>query len=539
MIHLFNREIRECELPRRFTFPFCYTPHPLCIEAAEILKDKIANIREWSEEIQKGKMFGVLIVKKDDKVGFIAAFSGNILNENHHPLFVPPVCDLLDSEGFFKPQEAYISDINKKIEEIENSDERISLKSETDRMILNYQEEQKKSKLYLKSKKKERDLKRAAGISEEENDKLIKESQFLKAEVKRREKEQLQEIEESKTKLAAIEHCISELKAKRKRLSAALQDKIFEHYLLLNAKGEQLNIAEIFNKYADRTPPAGTGECAAPKLLQYAFSNNLQPLAMAEFWWGESPAAEIRHHGHFYPSCQSKCGPLLTFMLEGLNVEENPLTKIEQKKIEKLKVIYEDEHLMAVNKPEGLLSAPGKDLQTSVCSIIKERYPQFSGPLIVHRLDMATSGILLIAKNEKIYGIMQRQFEERTVKKRYIAILSGAIPEKSGVISLPLCPDINDRPRQMVSRKYGKEATTRYEVIGEAGGHTRIAFYPLTGRTHQLRVHAAHPLGLNCPILGDTLYGTAEKRLYLHAESIAFRHPVTGETIKLCCEPDF
>ena len=458
MIHSFPIATENLPLPQLFTYPFHYTPHPLCVKAAEEVQQYLQTRTDWHEELQQGKMFGVLVVKTPTgEVGYLAAFSGNLAGSNHHDYFVPPVYDLLNPDGYFKEEEARISAIN---------------------VMLNHTNDNN------------------------------------------------QEI-------------IEALKEERKQRSIALQQWIFEQFRLRNARGEEQDIYSIFTQTAHRNPPAGTGECAAPKLLQYAYLNNLQPLAMAEFWWGDSPKGEIRRHGHYYPACRHKCEPILNFMLQGLEVEPNPLLTSNTDATQ-LETVYEDDFLLVVNKPAGMLSVPGKTGQASVLTLLQERYPDATGPILVHRLDMATSGLLLAAKDKDTHALLQKQFEGRTVKKRYIALLEG-IPqaEPKGFIRLPLRPDFDNRPLQMVCYEYGKPAVTRYEIMDTENNRTRMAFYPETGRTHQLRVHAAHPEGLNCPIVGDPLYGQSADRLYLHAERLEFRHPVTGQRLQIQKEAPF
>ena len=285
-------------------------------------------------------------------------------------------------------------------------------------------------------------------------------------------------------------------------------------------------------------------------------------------------------------------------MLQGLEVDENPLLNPVHED-EELEIVFEDEWLLVVNKPAGMLSVPGKaEDRDSVYHRLKKKYPEATGPMIVHRLDMATSGLLLVAKTKEVHQDLQAQFANRSIKKRYVAVLDGAIikteketkpiAEKAiliaketvstkktakaertgstGRIELPLCLNPLDRPRQMVSSEHGKEAITEYQIISESEKntsesentfnesnridesersinesrkYTRIVFYPLTGRTHQLRVHAAHPEGLGCPILGDELYGKKADRLYLHAEYIEFRHPIYGDILCIQKEADF
>ena len=474
-LHTFSK-FEHISLPEQFTYPFHYTPHPLCVKAAEEVQAYLQTRTGWHSELQQGKMFGVLLVRTPEgETGFLTAFSGNLAGSNHHSYFVPPVYDLLNPEGYFKQEEARISELNSVL----------------------------------------------LGCSQE----------------------------------YAVKY-----KEERKNRSIALQEWIFRQFRLRNALGEEEDILSIFKRTAHRNPPAGTGECAAPKLLQYAYLHGFQPLAMAEFWWGNSPKGEIRRHGHYYPSCRHKCEPILGFMLQGLDVEPNPLlTSVTDATL--LATVYEDEYLLVVNKPAGMLSVPGKTGQASVLSILQERYPDATGPLLVHRLDMDTSGLLLAAKDKDIHTLLQKQFEGRSVKKRYVALLDG-IPhgkEPKGFIRLPLRPDFDNRPLQMVDYDLGKPAVTRYELLPPAmsfraerseaknldnnhvGVHEvfRIAFYPETGRTHQLRVHAAHPDGLDCPIVGDPLYGRPSDRLYLHAEALEFRHPVTSQRMHITKEAPF
>ena len=367
---------------------------------------------------------------------------------------------------------------------------------------------------------------------------MIRESQFQKAELKRMEREWKNRITNLQNELNSIESQITELKKERKVRSAILQKKLFQQFRLLNAQGDIKDLCTIFDEAIHKIPPAGAGECAAPKLLQYAYLHQLEPIAMAEFWWGESPKTEIRKHGYYYPACKGKCEPILKHMLKGLEIEDNPL-QTDIHRDSELEIVYEDDWLLVVNKPAGMLSVPGKENVTSVYEWAKKKYPEITGPIIVHRLDMATSGLLLLAKTKETHQNLQAQFKNRVVKKRYVALLDGVISQKRGIINLPLCPNWLDRPRQMVNETYGKPAITEYEVLRYSEKRTRIQFYPLTGRTHQLRVHAAHPSGLNCPITGDELYGKSAERLYLHAEYLEFTHPVTISKIHIEKKADF
>ena len=608
MIHFFKKPVSHLALPEKFTYPFHYTPHPLCVLAAEEVKAYIASRKEWQEELASGKMFGVLIVQTDNgitnneenQIGYLAAFSGNLDGKNLHPYFVPPVYDLLQPEGFFKIEEEQISAINIRIRELENSGsyldskEKWKIETEQAKAVLN------QAKAELKMAKEAREIRRQSSpeLSGEEQASLIRESQYQKAEYKRLEKKWKKRLEELETEVRHFDIEIERLKTERKERSAALQRKLFEQFRMLNAQGEVKDLYTIFEQTVQKVPPAGAGECALPKLLQYAYLHQLRPLAMAEFWWGDSPKNEIRHHGYYYPSCKGKCEPILQHMLQGLEVDENPLLNPVHEE-EELEIVFEDEWLLVVNKPAGMLSVPGKvENRDSVYHRLKKKYPEATGPIIVHRLDMATSGLLLVAKTKEVHQDLQAQFANRSIKKRYVAVLDGTIIKteketkpiaekailiaketvstkktakaertgRTGRIELPLCLNPLDRPRQMVSREHGKEAITEYQIISESERitsksentfnesnridelersinesrkYTRIIFYPLTGRTHQLRVHAAHPEGLGCPILGDELYGKKADRLYLHAEYIEFRHPIYGDILCIQKEADF
>ena len=600
MLHRFTTSITDIPLPERFTYPFCYTPHPLCILAAKEVQSYLTRQTAWKDELRQGKMFGVLIVQTEHgETGYLAAFSGILAGKNLRPFFVPPVYDLLQPQGFFKIEEENISSINRNIRQLENDKAYAALSAELARTIRSAEDILATAKAQLKEAKTAREQRRKEKeLNAQEEAELIRESQFQKAEYKRLERSWKARITTLQTQTEDWERRISALKSERKTRSAALQQKLFEQFGMLNYRGEVKNLCEIFGQTVHKTPPAGAGECALPKLLQYAYLHQLKPLAMAEFWWGDSPKNEIRHHGYYYPSCKGKCEPILQHMLQGLEVDENPLLNPVHEE-EELEIVFEDEWLLVVNKPAGMLSVPGKaEDRDSVYHRLKKKYPEATGPMIVHRLDMATSGLLLVAKTKEVHQDLQAQFANRSIKKRYVAVLDGAIikteketkpiAEKAiliaketvltkktakaertgntGRIELPLCLNPLDRPRQMVSSEHGKEAITEYQIISESERitsesentfnesnridesersinesrkYTRIIFYPLTGRTHQLRVHAAHPEGLGCPILGDELYGKKADRLYLHAEYIEFRHPIYGDILCIQKEADF
>ena len=542
MLHRFTTSITDIPLPERFTYPFCYTPHPLCILAAKEVQSYLTRQTAWKDELRQGKMFGVVIVQTEHgETGYLAAFSGILAGKNLHSFFVPPVYDLLQPQGFFKIEEENISSINRNIRQLENDKAYAALSAELARTIQSAENILATAKAQLKEAKTAREQRRKEKeLNAQEEAELIRESQFQKAEYKRLERSWKARITTLQTQTEDWERRISALKSERKTRSAALQQKLFEQFGMLNYRGEVKNLCEIFGQTVHKTPPAGAGECAAPKLLQQAYLHGWKPIAMAEFWWGDSPKTEIRHHGHYYPACKGKCEPILQHMLQGLQVEENPMLKRMQVPSQNLEIVYEDPWLSVINKPAGMLSVPGKEDAVSVYSLMREQYPEADGPLTVHRLDMATSGLMLIAKTKRVHQNLQAQFKNRLVRKRYVALLEGIVPKDKGTVDLPLCLNPLDRPRQMVHTEHGKPAITDYQVLERLDGkRTRIAFYPRTGRTHQLRIHAAHPLGLHCPIIGDELYGEKADRLYLHAEYLEFTHPITGETVRITKEAEF
>lgn len=540
MIHYFKDSVAHIALPDAFTYPFHYTPHPLCIAAAKEVQAYLSTQHRWQAELQQGKMFGVLIVQTPEgKLGYLAAFSGLLAGENKHPFFVPPVYDLLQPQGFFKKEEDRISAINQRIKERQEDSRYADLLRRIAEETEQFRQGLIEAKAALKAAKEARETRRRTEMLDEDQlAEMTRESQFQKAELKRMERAGKERIASLQAEADTFAAQIEALKAERKQRSAALQQKLFRQFRMLNARGEEKDLCSIFEQTVQKVPPAGAGECAAPKLLQYAYLHQLKPIAMAEFWWGDSPKAEIRHHGYYYPACKGKCEPILGHMLQGLEVEENPLQK-ELHHDTPLEIVYEDAHLAVVNKPAGMLSVPGKGEADSVYRRMKARYPEATGPLVVHRLDMATSGLLLVAKSKEVHQHLQAQFKNRSIKKRYTALLDGNVATPEGTIALPLRLDPLDRPRQVVDYVHGKPAVTQYRVLEEQEGQTLIAFYPLTGRTHQLRVHAAHPEGLHCPIRGDELYGRKADRLYLHAERLEFTHPMTGRVMTVEKKAEF
>lgn len=537
-LHYFADSISLLSLPEKFTYPFHYTPHPLCVAAAGEVGRYLSTKGEWQGELRKGKMFGVLIVRTGEgEVGYLAAFSGILAGKNRHTYFVPPVYDVQEPDGFFRIEEEQISGINRRIEELQADVRYKDCKQRlADETILAGQVLDD-IRGRMKAAKVERDRLRST-VTRVDSEQLIRESQFQKAELKRQKQYWKDHLASLQAEVEVFETEIERLKAERKTRSAALQQWLFKQFRMLNARGEERDLCNLFKDTVQKTPPAGAGECAAPKLLQYAYRNDWQPLAMAEFWWGDSPKNEIRRHGYYYPACKGKCGPILKHMLQGLHVEKNPL-ETDMHRGTELEIMYEDEWLSVVNKPAGMLSVPGKSDIDSVYGRVRRMYPEATGPMVVHRLDMATSGLILIAKTKEVHQNLQAQFKNRTVCKRYVAWLDGIVEKKEGHIELPLRPDPEDRPRQVVDAVHGKPAVTDYTVLHYDSGRTFISFIPKTGRTHQLRVHSPHPLGLNAPIVGDELYGRKADRLYLHAEYLGFIHPVSGVYMEIEKESGF
>ena len=583
----------DIQPPRQFTYPFCYEPHPLCIAAAKEVQRYIEESGVWKDEKGPGKMFGVLCVRekgkvKSENIGFLAAYSGLLAGRNDWGYFVPPVFDAQQPDGHFKTEERAISALNKEIDALQKSDIYLAQRSEYEDAKLHIEQSIEQMRCRVAEAKRQRDARRHEAeqggkpITAEEKAAMVHESQHLKAEQRRLKQQCTATLDQLRRPLAEHEARVDALRRQRREMSDALQRWLFSQYRMLNANGEERDLVDIFGETINAMPPAGSGDCCAPKLLQYAYANGLEPVCMAEFWWGDSPKQEIRHHLHYYPACRSKCLPILTHMLRGLDVEPNPLAQPKTNDVPR--IVYEDDTIIVVDKPAGMLSVPGKavadgdvaldgnaahaddDVALDVEEYVRQYLtknsqlkPQNSQlptlnsqlPKAVHRLDMDTSGLLVLALNDEAYIELQRQFASREVKKRYEAVLDGkpsvlcgapgskwlsvSHDGREGRISLPLIADIMDRPRQRVDFDNGKTALTDYRIERLLpNGGTLVSLYPLTGRTHQLRVHCAHNEGLACPILGDPLYGHGchTSRMYLHAAMVEFRHPVTGERLR-------
>lgn len=556
----FQESIETFSLPERFTFPFYYQPHPLCELASKELQTYLEQQTLWHHDFnESGKMFGVLLVQNScGEIGYLSAFSGKLANKTVLDNFVPPVDDSTNAE-FFLQEQKVINDLNQELSALISApelqiqkDQLNSIKLEASEAISQAQQQAATNKKLRKVKRKQAETTLCPDEFTLLKETLAKESVADKNDIKYLKLAWQEKIELVEKSLQQLTTAITDIKIQRATLSSTLQKKLFAQYRFVNINHEEKNLSDIFENTAFHqkygVPPAGAGDCAAPKLLQYAFKNQLNPLAMAEFWWGKAPKSEVRQHKNYYTACIGKCQPILTHMLEGMLVDENPMLA-EAKQSNNIEVIYQDEHIAIIDKPYNLLSVPGKEIKESVYSQAKELFPQAQGPLIVHRLDMSTSGIMVLALTKQANKELQRQFIQREITKRYVALLSGPVEalkgHLNGEITLPLTGDYDDRPRQMVCFDEGKEAHTLWQLATglnhslEDKSLIPVHLYPKTGRTHQLRVHCAHHLGLNMPILGDDLYGSPDERLYLHAEELNLKHPYSKQTLKFIAPAKF
>ena len=534
--------------PPRFTYPFNYAPHPLAKAAAADLQRHLETQTDWTYDFgrgsdgvgSRGKMFGVLVVRNlQGQLGYLAAYSGKLADRNDLPGFVPPVYDTLQQEGFYKIGERRLVRVNTAVRELTTGEELAAARAELASARAAAEAAIETTQAANRAARQARRQRRTAAATtaspteithlERELARQSKQHFYALKDLKREWKAR---VETAEQRVNAITDRIARLKQLRKEYSHWLQHRIFRQYRFLDAGGHRRDLNDIFAATPFRIPPAGAGECAAPKLLQYAYEHDYQPVCMAEFWWGQSPKSAIRRHGNFYFACRGKCKPILGHMLQGLDVDPDPLA-VNPARGKELPIVYEDDHLLVVDKPEGFLSVPGKTIEDSVWARVRSWYPAATGPLTVHRLDMSTSGLMVVSKTKEVHKLLQRQFFQRSVRKRYVAILEGEVQGDQGYVNLPLRGDPTDRPRQIVCTEHGKPARTRWTVIERLPEQTRVALWPATGRTHQLRVHCAHPLGLDCPIVGDELYGQVGDRLHLHAAGLWFHHPILDREIAL------
>lgn len=493
----------------------------------------------FAEEVAKGKMFGILFAcdsAEPSRQTVLTAYSGQICGQFGIHGFVPAVFDYLAPDGYFKTREREISALNKRISDMETSAELHLLRERLSCLKQSAETDLSAYREVLKAAKAERDIVRGKGLVPENE--LIRESQFMKAELRRKRQQWRRRIEDVQTEADNMEADIRKLKLQRQRMSDSLQQWLFQQMLFTDCHGKRKTLLEIWQHYSATQdmpsrmaslPPSGSGECCEPKLINYAHTHGLTPLEIGMFWWGQSPKGDVRRHGYFYPACNGKCRPVLQFLLD-----DDRLFQCDDTAAGELKIVYEDSSIIVVDKPAGMLSVPGKGSSGSVCSLLRRLRSGCQELHVVHRLDMDTSGLLVVAKTAAAHKCLQRQFAARTTEKTYTALLERELSGE-GVISLKLCLDKADRPRQKVDNDNGKEAVTQYKSLGG----NRIELTPLTGRTHQLRVHCAHKDGLDNPILGDRLYGRHDSRLFLHATVLQFDHPDTGKRMTFRSQPDF
>lgn len=525
--------------------PFDYIPDRECDKAFRELCGRLETLKNsgraddinFMRELEAGKMLGVLIAADADGVRHtLYAFSGQLGHGGfHYPGFVGPVFDYLQPDGHFKTRERDISRQNCDIARFETVSLR-PIKTEYERVRNALDTEVSASRDRYRESKAARDARRNTGnVSEAELAAMIRQSQFEKAELHRLKKRVAAQLEPYAERLKEAEAQLTAMKEKRRADSEALQQWLFTNFRLLNAHGESRSLSEIFADTPMRIPPSGAGECCAPKLLHAAYLQGWQPVAMAEYWYGRGKEGEVRLHGRHYPACRGKCRPALGWMLQGLDIEPPLDSDREVAAMREPEIIFENQWFCVVDKPAGMLSVPGKGSALSVQQWLEAKYGPERDVRVVHRLDQDTSGLLMAAFGPTAYRALQFLFSSRQVKKTYIADLEGdyqsrGIPQK-GRIELPLSPDWLDRPRQRVDLDNGKNAVTDYEFLSVSDGHSRVMFHPLTGRTHQLRVHAASDAGLGMPILGDRLYGHSNdcphnsRRLHLHAKTLEFTSP--------------
>jgi tRNA pseudouridine32 synthase/23S rRNA pseudouridine746 synthase len=521
-------------LPERMPSPFDELgPHPVAERAARMLLDELR--KGGPGDIEEGKMFGVLVVRTHEgKLAFLRAFSGTLAGRFDVPGFVPPIFDRAARAAIEIPGERVVKALSARSMEYVQSVRLTTVLRDKHELVhgQNYVLRELRE-LHVANRRQRRSERAAIGAAASDRDARLHDLAQLsrrdKAERRALETAQLEALGGFDEKIRRIERRIAAHARLQRSVSRRLMQQIHDTYRLTNARGETKRLRELFTS---GEPPGGAGDCAAPKLLAYALANGFEPVAMAEFWWGAAPPGGGRVSGAYYPACREKCGPILPFLLEGIAVAPAREFSPPDASSLDLPVLYEDEWIVAVDKPAGLLSVPPrKGSRDSVLARLERRYP---GALLVHRLDLDTSGVLVAARAAWVHSALQRQFLRRTVAKRYVAVIDGDVHGNEGMIDLAIRVDVADRPRHIHDPEHGRRAITRWQVLARlADGTTRVAFFPLTGRTHQLRVHAAHRLGLGIPIRGDRLYGREAERMLLHAEAIEIDHPATGARLRI------
>jgi tRNA pseudouridine32 synthase/23S rRNA pseudouridine746 synthase len=567
VVTYFDPQPSRDAIPAVFASPFDHAPpHPLARLAADEL---IAMLRAGAFDIDLaplgkassglqgglgGKMFGVLLVEdREGRIGYLRAFSGMVGGRWELAGFAPPLWDRAQRESMWPAGQAELREYELRLRALDadpaNAAIRAALVAFDARIADASEALRERHRINRARRRVERDridaltaasCGRATEVAPALHA-LDQESRADAAERKRFDAAAAEERNPLAERVAALERMRTSLEQQRADESRELMKQVHDSYVIENARRERRALRELF---APGEPPAGAGDCAGPKLLGEAYRRGLRPLALAEIWFGAPPATGGRHAGAYYPSCRGKCGPVLPFMLEGLPLATAPIYGANAIAPAEPRVVFEDAWIVIVDKPIDLLSVPGRSgaLRDSVQTRLRERYPVATGPLVVHRLDLDTSGLLLAAKDSATHTALQAQFARREIEKRYVAWLDGAVAGDRGTVDLALRVDLEDRPRQIHDPVHGKSAVTDWLVLERGSRATKVALIPKTGRTHQLRVHAAHRLGIGAPIVGDRLYGrshadapssvdASEPRMMLHAERLAFVHPHTGERI--------
>lgn len=480
-------------------------------------------------------MFGVLVVRyADGRLGALKAFSGQLDGRWRVPGFAPPVFDEAVRGQLERESDVIVKRLGAQLEEAQAEPEFAKIKTLLSDLEQDQTARRSVHKAELRARKEARAAQRV-GATAERIKELDDESRRDDRARRRFEASLREEWSMARRPLEVLERRLDAMARLRRIVSQEVMRRIQDAAILENRQGERRSIRALF---APVEAPWGAGDCAAPKLFAEAHRAGLTPVALAEFWWGAPPAGGGRVEGVFFPACREKCGPLLPFMLAGLEVA--PRRRWATSAAHELRVVYEDARLVVVEKPEGLLSVRGTDpTGPTVHSLISARYPQATGPLIVHRLDLDTSGLMVLALDAEANRLLQAQFIQRSVEKRYVALVEGLVAGEEGEVSLPLRVDLEQRPRQLVDHVHGRPALTRWRRLGFEEGRTRLELIPHTGRTHQLRVHCAHEDGLGHAMVGDRLYGApATTRLHLHAATLAFDHP-SGHRLRFESKPPF
>lgn len=478
-----------------------------------------------------GKMYGVLLVETaSGGQQVLKAFSGLLHGQREVTGWVPPIPGREQVAWAEADTLTQLEAMKQQLIALQNLPERSQLAAQLQEFTSQRQQLATEHTHRKQQRQQQRQILQqtltgeSLAIALEQLDEQSRQDGMQRRRLKRQQGEQLQPLQR---RVEQADAQMRELKQQRKHLSRQLQTQMHHVYQLTNFAGKTLPLQTLM---PSGSMPTGTGECCAPKLLHYAATHGLKPLAMAEFWWGKASANQDKISGEFYGACTERCQPLMGFLLSGLStavLASNPLT---------VTILYQDEWLIAVDKPAGLLSVPGRyrDRQDSVQSRLRSLFSNETLTAI-HRLDQETSGILLVARDVQTCRSLSQQFQQRQVHKVYEAILAGRMTQDEGVIELPLWGNPSDRPRRTVDWQQGKPAVTKFRVLASASDFTRIEFFPITGRNHQLRVHAADPAGLGVPILGDRLYGCQSnaQRLHLHAREITIQHPHTQQPLHL------